>query len=48
MVSSTALLDLLEKKHPNEKVLVFTQFADTVDYLTARARRHATYSRSQA
>jgi len=29
-----ALLDLLQKKHPNEKVLLFTQFADTVDYLT--------------
>lgn len=28
-----ALLDLLNKKHPNEKILIFTQFADTVDYL---------------
>ena len=30
-----ALTDLLVKKHPNDKVLVFTQFADTVKYLTA-------------
>lgn len=28
-----ALADLLLSKHPAEKVLVFTQFADTVDYL---------------
>lgn len=28
------LLDLIEKKHPREKILVFTQFADTVRYLT--------------
>ncbi len=28
-----ALVDLLTAKHPNEKVLIFTQFADTVDYL---------------
>jgi hypothetical protein len=28
-----ALLDLLNRTHPNEKVLVFTQFADTVGYL---------------
>lgn len=28
------LLDLLTEDHPDEKVLVFTQFADTVDYLT--------------
>ena len=27
------LIDLLTKQHPNAKVLVFTQFADTVDYL---------------
>ncbi len=31
-----ALIDLLTKVHPNEKVLVFTQFADTVDYLENR------------
>ena len=29
-----ALLDLLTKRHPHEKVLIFTQFADTVQYLT--------------
>ncbi len=28
-----ALLDLLRRKHPKEKVLVFTQFADTANYL---------------
>ena len=28
-----ALVDLLAKKHPSDKVLVFTQFADTVRYL---------------
>lgn len=29
-----ALVELLTKTHPNEKVLIFTQFADTVRYLT--------------
>jgi superfamily II DNA/RNA helicase len=29
-----ALIDLLTKTHPHEKVLIFTQFADTVNYLT--------------
>jgi len=29
-----ALAKLLAEHHPNEKVLVFSQFADTVDYLT--------------
>ncbi|GER89522.1 hypothetical protein KDW_36840 [Dictyobacter vulcani] len=28
------LVDLLTNQHPNEKVLIFTQFADTVRYLT--------------
>ncbi|MCV3213216.1 helicase-related protein [Plectonema radiosum NIES-515] len=28
-----ALVELLTKTHPNEKVLIFTQFADTVRYL---------------
>jgi len=28
-----ALFDLITKKHPQEKILVFSQFADTVDYL---------------
>ncbi len=27
------LIDLLSKKHPKEKVLIFSQFADSVDYL---------------
>lgn len=29
-----ALVDLLLKQHPAEKVLVFSQFADTIEYLT--------------
>ncbi len=28
-----ALLELLTRKHPDEKVIVFSQFADTVEYL---------------
>ncbi len=32
------LLKLLTKKHPNEKVLIFSQFADTVDYLSANLK----------
>lgn len=32
----TTLVDLLTKKHPTEKVLIFTQFADTVRYLTSQ------------
>ncbi len=31
-----SLLKLLQADHPNEKVLVFTQFADTVRYLAAQ------------
>ncbi len=31
-----ALLHLLNKEHPKAKVLLFTQFADTVDYLAAQ------------
>jgi len=31
-----ALVDLLTQKHPNEKILIFTQFADTVHYLTTQ------------
>ena len=37
-VKVDALFNLLTKKHPNEKVIVFTQFADTVRYLDARLR----------
>jgi len=33
-----ALLKLLTKKHPDEKVIIFTQFADTVRYLEAQLR----------
>lgn len=34
-----ALQKLLTKRHPNEKVIVFTQFADTVRYLEAQLRK---------
>ncbi|MDR3197572.1 MAG: phospholipase D-like domain-containing protein [Planctomycetaceae bacterium] len=34
-----ALYDLLTQKHPNDKVLVFTQFADTALYLTEQLKR---------
>ena len=33
-----ALLALLTKQHPSEKVLVFSQFADTVEYLSDRLK----------
>lgn len=33
-----ALFELLTKKHPTEKVLIFSQFADTVRYLERRLR----------
>ncbi|MFH1738030.1 MAG: C-terminal helicase domain-containing protein [bacterium] len=33
-----ALADLLHKKHPNEKVIVFSQFADTVHYLETQLK----------
>lgn len=33
-----ALYDLLTRQHPEEKVLIFTQFADTVRYLTAQLK----------
>ncbi len=33
-----ALYELLEKRHPGEKVIVFSQFADTVRYLEAQLR----------
>lgn len=36
-----ALHTLLTKRHPNEKVIVFTQFADTVRYLEAQLRARA-------
>ncbi|MCS6989614.1 MAG: helicase-related protein [Chloroherpetonaceae bacterium] len=34
-----ALASLLKKKHPTEKVLVFSQFADTVSYLERELQR---------
>jgi len=34
-----SLFQLVTKKHPTEKVLVFTQFADTVRYLEAQLRQ---------
>ena len=33
------LCKLLTKKHPTEKILIFTQFADTVSYLDEQLRR---------
>ncbi len=33
-----ALFELLTKKHPSEKVLIFSQFADTVRYLERRLK----------
>ncbi len=33
-----ALVDLLAQQHPNEKILVFTHFADTVYYLTRQLK----------
>jgi superfamily II DNA or RNA helicase len=34
----SALIDLLTEQHPHEKVLIFTQFADTVHYLTRQLK----------
>lgn len=34
-----ALRDLLTEKHPKEKVLIFTQFADTVRYLETQLKK---------
>jgi len=38
MQSFDALFNLLTKKHAKEKVIVFTQFADTVRYLESQLR----------
>lgn len=35
-----ALIFLLTKQHSNDKVLVFSQFADTVNYLTEQLKAH--------
>lgn len=34
-----ALFDLLSKEHPNQKVLIFSQFADTVNYLNRELQK---------
>jgi hypothetical protein len=39
-----ALFKLLTKTHPNEKVLIFTQFADTVRYLAGNLRARGVQS----
>jgi ERCC4-related helicase len=38
-----ALYDLLTKTHSKEKVLVFTQFADTAYYLTEQLKKEASH-----
>jgi superfamily II DNA or RNA helicase len=38
------LADLLTRDHPNEKLLVFTQFADTVRYVAAELKRRGVQS----
>ena len=43
----TRSFNLLTKQHPSEKVLVFTQFADTVRYLETQLRARG-FSRSRA
>jgi superfamily II DNA or RNA helicase len=37
----TALIELLSRTHPHEKVLIFTQFADTVRYLDKQLQIHS-------
>ncbi|PDW03747.1 helicase-related protein [Candidatus Viridilinea mediisalina] len=37
----SALIALLSRTHPHEKVLIFTQFADTVHYLAKQLQSHA-------
>ncbi len=39
-----ALVSLLTETHPDEKVLVFTQFADTVRYLTSQLKEYGVAS----
>jgi hypothetical protein len=34
-----ALIKLITTQHPNEKVIIFSQFADTVDYITAQLKK---------
>lgn len=35
-----SLVELVTKKHPNEKVLIFSQFADTVAFLESQLQSH--------
>lgn len=35
-----ALIDLIQKKHPKDKLLIFTQFADTARYLSSQLEAH--------
>jgi len=39
-----ALLELLKERHPEEKVLVFSQFADTVKYLEEQLEAHGLHA----
>jgi hypothetical protein len=34
------LVKLITKKHPRDKILIFSQFADTVEYLIGELRKH--------
>jgi superfamily II DNA or RNA helicase len=36
-----ALLNLITKEHPYEKIIIFTQFADTVSYLESQLKSHS-------
>jgi len=33
-----ALINLITKEHPNEKIIIFTQFADTVNYIESQLK----------
>ena len=35
-----ALFDLISKRHPKDKIIIFSQFADTVYYLEAELKKH--------
>ena len=43
-----ALLELLTQRHPTEKVLIFTQYADTVRYLEAHLKSKGITSQAGA
>ena len=42
------LTQLLQQKHPNEKVLIFSQFADTIKYLDKHLQKHGIQSLAAA